>query len=223
MQLTKLRNGDHTNPVEAWGFKCGPQGNLVVGDAFAEELAQQYGTPLQVLDVEGLQRRAREFRCAFEEAYRGEVRVHFAMKCNNTPGVVRLLLEEGIEVEAGSPYEWLLARGLGIDPGRIVVNGPAKRELLEMAVWEGAGLTVVDGLAELSEAERLARQRGRPCPVLLRVNPDYVPAGMNRASATGSRKNSVFGLDTVSGELHEAYRRIARSRDLGDNQCQAVI
>lgn len=42
--------------------------------------------------------------------------------------------------------------------------------------------------------------------VLLRVNPDYVPRGMNYGSATGSRKGCAFGLDLKGGEVDRALQ-----------------
>jgi diaminopimelate decarboxylase len=40
--------------------------------------------------------------------------------------------------------------------------------------------------------------------VLLRINPDYTPRGMNQGSATASRRGCAFGLDLVGGEADQA-------------------
>jgi len=157
---------------------------------------------------------AQRIRHAFRSAYPGRVTVCYAMKANNTPGVVRLVLDQDLDPEVGTPYEWELARRLGRAPARIVVNGPSKGALLETAVDEGAGLIVVDGPQELTRLELLCRARGRTARVLLRINPNVVPKGMNRASATGSRSQSVFGFDAASGEVTAALVRLAHSREL---------
>ncbi|HEX9613888.1 MAG TPA: hypothetical protein VGA55_00185, partial [Bacteroidota bacterium] len=52
----------------------------------------------------------------------------------------------------------------------------------------------------------------RSVDILLRVNPDYVPRGMNRGSATGSRTGCAFGLDWKGGEIEVALDMVARSR-----------
>lgn len=195
--------------VKDFGFGLDREEGLTIGNASSVNLAKEFGTPLHVIDEDGLRRRVRRFREAFEGAYRGQVQVHFALKCNNTPGVVRMVLDEGVEPEAGTAYEWALALRLGVSPDRIVVNGPHKGALLDAAVNEGAGLIVVDGPQELALLEAVARAARRTPRVLLRLNPDCVPRGMNRASATGSRRGSVFGFDWAGGEVEQAIRRIA--------------
>jgi diaminopimelate decarboxylase len=200
--------------VEDWGFEAGEDGALVIGGLRAESLAREFGTPLHVVDVSGLRRRASRLRDAFESAYAGQVTAYYALKCNNTPRIVRMILDEGLQPEVGTPYEWCLARRLGAQPGEIMINGPNKGALLRTAVVEGAGLIVVDGPQELDDLEALCRSTARRARILMRVNPNSVPKGMNRASATGSRKASVFGFDLISGEVSQALERIAGSPSL---------
>jgi diaminopimelate decarboxylase len=194
--------------VTDWGFSTAEDGSLLVGGTRAETLAREYGTPLHIIDEGGLRSRARRFRRAFQEAYRGSVAVHYAFKCNNTPGVVEMILQEGLGPEVGTLYEWTLAQELGASPGDVVVNGPNKGALLDQALTQDAGLVVVDGFEELQEVEEKAKAADRIAHVLLRVNPNYIPKGMNRASATGSRKRSVFGFDLTTGEVERAFTRV---------------
>ncbi|UCG86478.1 MAG: hypothetical protein JSW71_21700 [Gemmatimonadota bacterium] len=202
--------------IEDWGFTTAEDGALMVGGCAARSLASEYGTPLQVIDELGLTRRARRVRDAFAAAYPGETVTYFAMKANNTPSVARMVFDQGLEPEVGTPYEWQLARRLGKAPRTIIVNGPNKGPLLDMATQEGApaGLIVVDGPQELAALSSRCRHSGRRARTLLRINPNVVPRGMNRASATGSRKHSVFGFDTGSGEVASALDSLARSADL---------
>jgi diaminopimelate decarboxylase len=197
--------------VTDWGFALDESGGLRIGEASAEELARAHGTPLHLIDEIGLRRRAAVFMRAFATAYAGCVHVQYALKCNNTPGVVAMVLDEGLAPEVGTPYEWGLVRRLGVPPERIVVNGPYKGPLLAPAVREGAGLIVVDGPADLEVVAGAGRAANRRVPILLRINPNCVPKGMNRASATGSRAHSVFGFDSVTGEVSEALERVAAS------------
>jgi diaminopimelate decarboxylase len=197
--------------VEDWGFATTEAGGLAIGGISAEALAREFGTPLHVLDEEGLKRRACGLRDAFACAWPGPVTPYYAMKANNTPGVVARVLDQGFAPEVGTPFEWTLARRLGARPDQIMVNGPNKGPLLETAVLEGAGLIVVDGPEELDRLAALAAAHDRRAAVLIRINPDVVPKGMNRASATGSRTQSVFGFDLESGEVSAALARLART------------
>ena len=200
--------------IEDWGFTTAEDGVLVVGGCASSDLAAAYGTPLHVIDESGVTHRARQLRDVFAAAYPGETTPYFAMKANNTPGVVRMVLDQGLEPEVATPYEWQLARRLGRAPESIMVNGPNKGPLLDIALEEGAGSIVVDGAQELANLEARCRHMGRCARVLIRINPNVVPRGMNRASATGSRKQSVFGFDAVSGEVTAALHSLTRSTNL---------
>jgi diaminopimelate decarboxylase len=202
-----------TDPRQ-WGFGLAGDGSLAIGGVSTTLLANEFETPLHVVDEAGLRARARTFRRAFEAGYPAPVRVHYALKCNSTPGVVRMILEEGLRPEVGTGFEWSLARRLGASPGEIIVNGPNKGPLLRDAIADGAGLIVLDGMQDLEETRSAALRMGSRARVLIRINPDRVPRGMNRASATGSRRHSVFGFDWARGECDEAIRRIAESSAL---------
>jgi diaminopimelate decarboxylase len=200
--------------VEDWGFTTTDDGGLAIGGVRADALAREFGTPVHVIDEFGLERRARALRDAFIAAWPGAVTPYFAMKANNTPGIVARVLDQGFAPEVGTPFEWMLARHLGVPAREIMINGPNKGSLLETAVLEGAGMIVVDGFEELERLGALAAAHEREAPVLVRINPNVVPKGMNRASATGSRTQSVFGFDLVSGEVSAALRWIARTPSL---------
>ncbi|MBI3780325.1 MAG: hypothetical protein HY278_04595 [candidate division NC10 bacterium] len=200
--------------IEEWGFSRGPENELVIGGASAVDLARQYGTPLHVVDEDLLRRRARSLREAFEKEY-PEVELFYALKCNSVAALVQSIFEEGFGAEVMSDFEFWLARRLGMPARRILLNGPNKSDtLLRRAISDGVGAVVVDSVPELARLEAIADDIRTDVQVLLRVNPDYVPRGMNSASATGSRKGSVFGLDLRTGELGLVLDVICRSRFL---------
>jgi len=61
---------------------------------------------------------------------------------------------------------------------------------------------------ELTALQAQAEAHGTDVDVLLRVNPDYVARGMNRGTATGSRRTCAFGLDLRGGEVDGALDRL---------------
>ena len=196
-------NASTASPIEEWGLATTSEGALALGGLSLDALASEYGTPLHVCDEERLRAGARAFRDSFAARYKGDVLVAFAMKANPTPGIARALFDEGLGAEVMSPYEWELAVKLGVPAASLIVNGPNKGELSRCAVAHGA-LIVVDGLDELQSLSHIGRGIGRRARILLRINPDLTPRGMNRGTATGSRKGSVFGLDLKGGEVATA-------------------
>jgi diaminopimelate decarboxylase len=200
--------------VEDWGFSRGPTNELLIGGVSAVEIARRFGTPLHVVDEGILRHNARSLRKDFEAQY-PQAQLFYALKCNSVAGVVQTIFEEGFGGEVTSEYEFWLARRLGMPAGRILLNGPNKSDaLLRHVVREGIGAVVVDSIPELERLDSIANESRGEVQVLLRVNPDFVPRGMNRASATGCRKGSVFGLDLRSGELRLALDAVRTSASL---------
>ncbi len=198
-------------PPSAWGLDAAPDGALCVQGVSTVDLAGRYGTPLHVVNEPRLESTARAFRRAFEDAWpEGRVSVHYALKCNGVPAVAGAIRRAGLGVEVMSPFELVLAQRLGWSGDDIVVNGPCKpRAFLEACVDAQVRLVVIDALEELDALDALCRRRGATTDVLLRVNPDYVPRGMNAGSATGSRKGCAFGLDLQGGEVEVALARLS--------------
>jgi diaminopimelate decarboxylase len=202
-------------PPEDWGLSVEPSGALALEGHGLVELARDFGTPLHVVSATQLRRSARAFLAGARAAYPAAVSVHYALKCNGVPGVVEQIRAAGLGADACSGYELHLALRLGFSPGDIVVNGPGKTPgFLAMCIASRVKLVVVDSLDELTQLSRLAKGCAEPVPILLRVNPGYVPAGMNKGTATASREGSAFGLDLKGGEVQRALRQLRGDRGL---------
>ncbi|HSQ79425.1 MAG TPA: hypothetical protein VLN41_02430 [Candidatus Bathyarchaeia archaeon] len=188
-----------------WGLETAADGRLTVGTVGAVDIAREFGTPVHVLHEARLEATAAAFRRSMEAAYPGRSSVHYAFKCNAVPAVIEVVRRAGLKAEVMSPVELELALRLGYDGADIVVNGPGKTAaLLKADVERAVGLINVDSLVELALVDEIARASRRPVDVLLRINPDFVPKGMNAGSATGSRKGCAFGLDLKGGEVGTA-------------------
>ncbi len=185
-----------------WGLGTDPDGRLMIGAESAAGLARTYGTPLHVLHEGRLEATAVRFRRSMESAYPGRTSVHFAFKCNSVPAVIEAVRRAGLKAEVMSPFELELALRLGYRGEDVVVNGPGKTAaFLKLCVESAVRLIAVDSLGEIALVHEIAQAARKRVDVLLRVNPDFVPAGMNAGSATGSRKGCAFGLDLRSGEV----------------------
>ena len=200
---------------DEWGLTSGPAGELMVGDVRAVELAREFGTPLHVLNEAHVDDTARHFRLSFGAAYPGPTSVHFAFKCNSVPAVVQTIKRAGLKAEVMSPFELELAARLGFEGREVIVNGPAKtRPFLRQCLARNVRFIVVDSLSELDSLREVAREAGRTAEILLRVNPDYTPRGMNPGTATGSRKGCAFGLDLKTDEPARALRLVRECANL---------
>jgi diaminopimelate decarboxylase len=191
----------------AWGLEMNGKGELVIAGCSAVDLAAEFGTPLHVVQDERLEETAKRFLRNVENAYPGRISVHYPFKCNSVPGVVRTIQRAGFKAEVMTDFELDLALHLGYREDEIVVNGPCKTDaFLERCVNLHVKLIIVDSIDELLVLQRLLEWTERDVDILLRVNPNYVPRGMNYGSATGSRKGCAFGLDLKGGEVRDAIR-----------------
>lgn len=204
-----------TYPPNAWGLSVGPSGALALEGHGLAGLAQAFGTPLHVVSANQLRGAAGRFLAGARAAYPGDVSVHYALKCNGVPGVVEQIRAAGLGAEVCSGYELHLALRVGFSPSEIVVNGPGKSlAFLTACIAAKVKLVVVDSLEELMHLGRLAKGSAEPVDILLRVNPGYLPKGVNRGTATASRRGSAFGLDLKGGEVQRALQGLRGERGL---------
>lgn len=165
-------------------------------------LADEYSTPLYVLDLARLRANYRRLDAAFDAAT-----VKYAAKANAGQHVLETLVGMGVAIECGSPGEVDRALAAGADPATTqytAVNppGPALERACELAA-ETPAFTVTAGA--MDTVDRLA-DRGFDGRLLLRVNPG-IGAGHHEKVVTGT--NPKFGVpsDRVSEVLSHAVDR----------------
>ena len=167
---------------------------LYLGDCSAQALADAFGTPLYVYEEDVIRRQCRALREAFSAA---QPELHYAVKANFNPAVLRVLRDEGLGIDAVSPFEVRLALELGFKPGQILFTGNNTSEG-DFAYCLEQGVPVnVGSLVELDRYGRL-NPGGR---VSLRINPD-VGAGHHPHVITG-------GPDSKFGIYHTEHAAIA--------------
>lgn len=183
------------------GVARGDGGALQVQGVSAQTLAQEFGTPLLVLDEDDFRARARAFRDAFNTAFHelcGGVDVYYASKSLLTVEVARWAKEEGLRVDTASGGELAIALRGGVDPAEIGLHGNNKSDAEILRALEvGVGRIVVDSLDELHRVDVLAAKSGRRAPVMLRLTPG-VHAHTHDYIAT-AHEDQKFGLSMAPG------------------------
>jgi diaminopimelate decarboxylase len=167
-------------------------------------LADEYGTPLYVTDLDRVRGNYRRFAAAFPDAH-----VMYAAKANTGRALLRALAGVGAPVECAAALELERARRAGVDPATLrytAVNPPAADLDYVVDLWESTpSLTVTVGAA--STLERLAA-RGFDGRLAVRVNPG-IGTGHHEKVATG--RDAKFGVP--AGEVAAVAER---AREVGD-------
>ena len=172
------------------------EGPLEIAGVSVADLAQQYGTPLYVVDEDELRGRAAAFKRAYDEAFAplcGGADVYYAGKVFLNTSVARWVSEEGLRLDTASGGELAVALAAGIDPANIGLHGNNKSDAeLERALTLGLGRIIVDSIDELVRLAAMAADRGLNANVMLRLTPG-VHASTHDYIAT-AHEDQKFGL-----------------------------
>ena len=170
-----------------------------VGGVDVRALAEEFGTPLYVVDEAELVGRMREYRDSFGDA----ATVAYASKALCVTGVLQLAAREGLSIDIASHGELHTALRAGFPMERVIHHGNNKSlHELAAAVELGVGRIVVDSLTELERVAALGREAGRDVDILVRITPG-VDADTHTHIATG-HDEAKFGLSLAAGLAHTA-------------------
>ena len=133
-----------------------------LGGLAPEELATRFGTPLYVYDLDVIDRQVESLRAVLPAV----VDLAYAVKANPALAVVAHLGRLGLGADVASGGELATAIRAGIDPVRIVMTGPGKRDE-ELAAAVAAGIR-----AGLRSWDLPALVAAVDVPVLVLVAPD---------------------------------------------------
>ncbi|WP_258068172.1 diaminopimelate decarboxylase [Pseudoclavibacter sp. RFBB5] len=185
-------------------------GAVSIAGADVRALAEQFGTPLYIVDESDARARASETVAAFTDAFAPlgvSAKVYYAGKAFLSAEVVRWMLEAGCAIDVCSEGELALALAAGAPPALIGFHGNNKsnREI-GLAVAAGIGGIVLDSTQELDRVAAAAAAAGVRQPVRVRVN-SGVHASTHEFLAT-SREDQKFGIP-----LDEVEAFVARIRE----------
>lgn len=158
-------------------------GELRCGDLAVSELAERFGTPLYVYDMERVAERVRKFERAFAGV---DHLLAYSVKANGNLSLLARLGAMGCGADITSRGELFRARKAGIPADRIVFAGVGKSELeMREALAEGIYAFNVESTGELGRLDAVAASMGVRAPFALRVNPDVVSPTPHEYTATG--------------------------------------
>ncbi|MCS7272923.1 MAG: diaminopimelate decarboxylase [Fimbriimonadales bacterium] len=195
------------------GTQCvNAQGHLEIGSCDAVALAEQFGTPLYVLDEEALRARCREYRATFA-ALKQDVTIIYAGKAALNRAICQIIAEEGLELDVASGGELYTALQAGFPRERIHLHGVYKTDdELRMALEAGIGAIVLDNFEEIARLRALAHAHNRTVPVLIRIAPE-VEADTHPLIRTGQR-DSKFGFHWLNGDALLATEQVLNAPEL---------
>ena len=176
-----------TGPIPA-GYSA-LDGELAIGGRAVSDLVAQAGdTPLFVYSAQHMRDQVAALRAAMPQ----RLAIHYAMKGNPFPPLLRLMntLVDGFDLASGG--ELALALAAGVDTANMSFAGPGKRDReLEAAIKAGVTLNC-ESENEAVRAVNLGQKLGVTPHIAVRVNPPFDLKGSGMKMGGGAKP---FGVD----------------------------
>ncbi|HJL18681.1 MAG TPA: diaminopimelate decarboxylase [Sandaracinaceae bacterium LLY-WYZ-13_1] len=184
-----MERGSRTDvpPSNHWVYR---DGVLCCDGVPLTEVAEAHGTPTFVYSGPCIDHAYDRMAAAVPQP----CLVAYAIKANSNLAILRRLAARGCGADIVSGGELARCLEAGVAPDKIVFSGVGKADWeLEAALDAGIRAIHVESVPEIDALEALAKARGAPAPITLRVNPDVDPE-THPYIATGLH-DTKFGLE----------------------------
>jgi len=165
-------------------------------------------TPFYLYDAELLRK---TLESAKREADKYGYMIHYAIKANANPKILKIISSYGFGADCVSGNEILAALESGFDRKKIVFAGVGKTDVeINIALDNDIFCFNVESMPELEAINRLAEDKNKIATIALRVNPN-VDAHTHHKITTGLDENK-FGFNL--GDIEAAIAKINAYKNL---------
>ncbi|MBO5222267.1 MAG: diaminopimelate decarboxylase [Clostridia bacterium] len=165
-------------------------------------LAQEYGTPLYVMDEDRIRTNCRTYKKALETFYGPEAMPLYAGKAASFTRLIKIIKEEGFGLDVVSAGEIATAKNADFPMEHAYFHSNNKTDAdIALAMDCGIGYFVADNVEEVDAVNAIAGEKGIRQKILLRLTPGIDPHTY-AAVATG-KVDSKFGSAIETGQAEE--------------------
>ena len=181
------------------------EGHLLFAGQDVVTLAEQYGTPLYIMDEDKIRESCRVYQAAFKKHFGGNSRPLYASKANSFKRIYEIMSEEGMGIDVVSSGEMYTAILAGYDLSHAYFHSNNKTDAdIAYGMDNHIGYFVADNVEEIKAIEAEAGRRGIRQKVLRRLTPGIDPHSYE-AVATG-KVDSKFGVAIETGQAEDFVR-----------------
>lgn len=175
--------------------------SLVFNKALKAGLINNDDTSVVFYDLSFIKERIDEVKKLFPaEALHGT-----AIKANPLTGILKIIREFGVNVEAASLPEFYLAEKTGYEGKKIIFDSPAKTEQeIEYTIGRGAHINA-DSLEELELINKILAGKKSSTTFGLRINPQVGTGKILLTSVAGEYSKFGVPVKEFRQEISEAY------------------
>ncbi|MBQ4646069.1 MAG: diaminopimelate decarboxylase [Candidatus Gastranaerophilales bacterium] len=188
-----MNNNEFVNQnIKPLNTKINSKGNLEISGCDLVELAQEFKTPLYVMDKNTLLKMAQDYKKAFSPY--PKTKMLFASKALMTGAIAKILNEVGFGFDVVSIGEIYTLLNAGISLNNTSFNGNNKSiEELEFALDNNIDHISVDNFYELKILNKIAKDKNKIQRIHLRITPG-IECHTHEYIQTG-QLDSKFGFD----------------------------
>ena len=180
-------------------------GVLLFAGQNVKDLAQQYGTPLFLMDEDRIRNRMQTYANGMKAAFGEYGHVLYASKAASFKRIYELAAAEGIGVDVVSSGEIATAYRAGFPLEKACFHSNNKTDAdIRYAMERGVGVFVVDNREELYAIDEIAAEKGIRQAVMLRITPGIDPH--TYAAVNTGMVDSKFGSAIETGQAEEMTR-----------------
>lgn len=177
------------------GMTIGPDENFWFGGCNLGALAEQFGTPLYVINEDTIRQNCGRYKQAAAH-YSHDFSIAYASKAFLCQAMCRIIADVGLELDVVSLGELYTALSSDFPAEKIIFHGVNRsRDELLLAVERGVGRIVVDNYFEIEKLAQLAEERQQEVNLLVRIA-SGVHADTHEYVQT-SITNSKFGFNVT--------------------------
>jgi diaminopimelate decarboxylase len=179
-------------------------GELLCGGVPISQLTARSPTPFYLYDLQVARRKYQRLRTAMPR----DIDIHYAIKANPHPDIIRFFQTMGAGFDVASMGELHRALQVGVAPRSCGFAGPGKsQQELEHAIRNGIGSLHVESEAELEQVDAIAGRLGMHANASLRINPAFQLKGSGMRIGGGPQ---AFGIDEE--QVPHLLSRIAKMK-----------
>lgn len=188
---------------DKFGAKFAQESKTEIEGHQVQDLLEEFGSPLYVLSENTIRNTYRDLYQAFSTRY-PKVQMAWSYKTNYLSAVCQIFHQEGSWAEVVSWFEYEKAINNGVDPKKIIFNGPHKsNDELQASITNGS-LIHIDHFDELYQIMQITKNLSVKAKVAIRINMD-----------TGIYPQwERFGFNYENGEAWNAINRIMQSEGM---------
>ena len=182
--------------------------NLYSQNIRISKLVEKYGSPLFIYDASIIEKNFFEFMRCIKNV---DGKIHYAVKANDSLGIIKFLKNLGAGADIVSVGEMLKCLKIGLNPNKIIFSGVGKqKEEIEFAIKNKIKQINIESIEELYDIVDISNKLKITTNLAIRVNFD-IKTSTHRKISTGDEK-SKFGISLK--EIPEIYKIISNSKYL---------